>query len=95
MTNRRDDYRAALRTEARVLIVGLERRGFRFRLHVGRVQVTPGSRLTADDRTALRAHAADVRVLIRHRAEWFDWASRPMPTFDPRGAFVVVRSKAS
>ena len=84
------EYRAALRTEARPLILRMERRGFRFRLLDGRVHITPASQLTPDDRAALREHALDVRVLVTHRADWYDWASRRMPRFDPTRAFFVL-----
>ena len=91
-------YRAAMSSEARPLVLALEQGGFRLRLQGGRLQVAPSARLTAEDRQALRKHAADVKVLIEHRGAWYDWSSRPAPAFDPSRAFLTpdeIRRRAS
>jgi hypothetical protein len=85
-----DVFRAALRSEARRLVVRLEARGVTFRVHDGAVQARPSHLVTADDRTALRQHATDVRVLVARRADWSDWWTRPTPAFDPKRAFLTA-----
>jgi hypothetical protein len=82
-----DVFRAALRSEARRLVVRLEARGVTFRIHDGKVQARPTALVTADDKAALRTHAGDVRVLVARRPDWSDWWTKPMPAFDPAGAF--------
>jgi hypothetical protein len=84
-----DIFRAALRSEARRLIVRLEARGVTFRLHDGRIQARPTDRVTTEERADLRRHADDVRVLVARRADWSDWWTRPTPTFDPSRAFLA------
>ena len=83
------DLRLALRTMARPFLVDAERRGIRFRLHDGKVQARPRALLTDLDRFMLRAHAVPVRVLVARRPDWSDWATRPMPRFDPSRAFLA------
>jgi hypothetical protein len=85
-----DTFRAALRSEARRLVVRLEARGVTFRVHDGKVQARPTHLVTADDKAGLRQHADDVRVLVARRADWSDWWTKPTPTFDPRRAFLTA-----
>ncbi len=95
-----DTYVTALRRNpsARELIVALEARGFRLRVHRDRVQARPADQLTAADRRQLRQHHADVAVLVEHRDSWSDWHAKPLPVFDPSKAFFTdaeIRGVAS
>lgn len=85
------DYRAALRTPARFTILMLERRGVRLWLAgSGRLMVRPARLVTDDDRAILRTYADAAKLLIRHRADWYDWHSREAPPFDPSRAFLTA-----
>ncbi|MEP7118903.1 MAG: hypothetical protein ABI880_15035 [Acidobacteriota bacterium] len=79
-------FRAALRSEARRLVVTLEARGVAFRLQDGKMQGRPTRLVTADERAAFRHHAENVRVLVARRRDWSDWWTRPEPRFDPSTA---------
>ncbi len=74
-------FRRALRSPARPLVLALEGRGLRFELVMGRVVIRPAARLTAEDRAALRALKPKIRLLVLHRRRWYDWATSRLPSW--------------
>jgi hypothetical protein len=85
-----EQYRAAMQTPAWFLILSLERRGATLTVsEAGRLLVAPRRLLTDLDRAGLRAHADAAKLLVRHRHEWYDWATREAPPFDPSRAFLT------